>query len=101
MKKLIYFILSICVICYIAIMIYVAAVPDLHALGAWGEALRYISLYGGVALLFAFAITNFTGNILKIILLVLLILITLFYIFVVAFPDYFADLFGITQGLIS
>lgn len=100
MKRLIYFILSICVIIYIGIMIYVAAVPDLHALGAWGEALRYISLYGGVALLFAFAITNFTGNIFKIILFILLILITIFYIFVVAFPDYFADLFGITQAVI-
>ena len=101
MKRLIYFILSICVIVYIGIMIYVAAVPDLQALGTWGEALRYISLYGGVALLFAFAITNFTGNIFKIILFILLILVTIFYIFVVAFPDYFADLFGITQALIS
>lgn len=100
MKKLIYFILSICVIVYIGLMIYVAAVPDLNALGAWGKALRYLSMYGGVALLFAFAITNFTGNILKIILLVLLIVVTIFYIFVVAFPDYFADLFGIEQAFI-
>ena len=56
MKKLIYFILSICVIVYIGLMIYVAAVPDLNALGAWGKALRYLSMYGGVALLFAFAV---------------------------------------------
>lgn len=96
MKKIIYFALSIAVIAYISLMIYVAAVPDLSALGAWGQALRYISMYGGVALLFAFAITNFTGNILKIVLLILLILVTIFYVFVVAFPDYFADVFGLS-----
>ncbi len=95
MKRLIYLILSILVIVYIALMIFVAAVPDLKALGQWGEFVYYISMYGGVALLFAFAVTNFTGNILKIILLILLILVSLVYIFVVAFPDYFAELFGL------
>ena len=95
MKKLIYLILSIMVIVYIALMIYVASVPDLSSLGQWGEFVYYISMYGGVALLFAFAVTNFTGNILKIILLILLILVSLVYIFVVAFPDYFAGLFGL------
>ena len=95
MKKIIYFVLSIAVILYIGIMIYVTAVPDLSALGKWGEALRYISLYGSAVLLFAFAVTNFTGNIFKIILLVLLILVSGVYVFVVAFPDYFANLFGL------
>lgn len=95
MKRLIYFILSICVIAYIGLMIYVAAVPNLEALGQWGTALRYISMYGGVALLFAFAITNFTGNIFKILLLILLVAVTVFYIVVVACPDYFAELFNL------
>ncbi len=95
MKKAIYFILSICVIAYIALMIYVAAVPSLETLGSWGKVLRYVSMYGGVILLFLFAMTNFTGNIFKIILLILLILVTIFYIVVVAMPDYFAGLFGL------
>ena len=95
MKNLIYFILSIAVIAYIGFMIYVAAVPDFAELGSWGEALRYISMYGGVVLLFDFAVTNFTGNIFKIILLILLILVSIFYVFVVAFPDYFAGVFGL------
>ena len=95
MKRLIYLVLSIAVIAYIALMIYVAAVPDLSALGAWGQVVHYTSMYGGVALLFAFAVTNFKGNIFKIILLVLLILVTIFYIFVVAFPAYFARVFGL------
>ncbi len=101
MKRLIYFILSICVIAYVGLMIYVAAVPNFASLGTAGEVLRYVSMYGGVALLVAFAITNFTGNIFKILLLILLILVTAFYVFVVAFPDYFADLFGLTEALIS
>ena len=99
MKKVLYFVLSVCVIAYIGLMIYVAAVPDLAALGTWGKALYYISMYGGVALLFAFAIVNFTGNIFKIILLVLLILVTIFYIIVVAMPDKFASLFGLVQKI--
>lgn len=100
MKKLIYLILSIAVIAYIGLMIYVAAVPNFEALGVWGKVLRYVSMYGGVALLFAFAITNFTGNIFKIVLLILLILVTIFYAVVVAFPDYFAELFGLAKQAI-
>ncbi len=101
MKRLIYLILSIGVIAYIGVMIYVAAVPNFEALGAWGKALRYIQMYGGVALLFGFAITNFTGNIFKIVLLILLILVTIFYIVVVACPDYFAGLFGLAKSVIG
>ncbi len=100
MKKVIYFVLSVCVIAYIGLMIYVAAVPSFEALGTWGTALRYISMYGGVALLFAFAITNFTGNIFKIILLILLILVTILYAVVVAMPGKFAELFGIAKALV-
>lgn len=101
MKKLIYLILSIGVIAYIGVMVYVAAVPNFEALGTWGKVLRYVQMYGGVALLFGFAITNFTGNIFKIILLVLLILVTIFYVVVVACPDYFAELFGLAKSMIG
>ncbi|HCG58022.1 MAG TPA: hypothetical protein DEV78_02260 [Clostridiales bacterium] len=100
-KKVIYFVLSIAVLAYIGVMIYVACVPDLEALGTGGKALYYISMYGGVLLLVAFAATNFTGNIFKIILLILLILAAIFYLFVIIFPDYFANVFGVAKSMIG
>lgn len=99
-KKVMYFVLSIAVLAYIGVMIYVACVPDLSALGTAGKVLYYISMYGGVVLLVAFAATNFTGNIFKIILLILLILAAIFYLFVIIFPDYFADVFGVAESMI-
>lgn len=99
-KKILYFVLSVAVLAYIGVMIYVACVPDLNALGAAGKVLYYISMYGGVALLVAFAAVNFTGNIFKIILLILLILAAIFYLFVIIFPDYFAGLFGVAEAMI-
>lgn len=100
-KKLLYFILSLAVLVYIGVMIYVACVPDLNALGTTGKVLYYISMYGGVALLVAFAATNFTGNVFKIILLILLILAAVFYLFVIIFPDYFANVFGVAKSIIQ
>ena len=99
MKRVLYFILSIAVIAYIGLMIYVVTIPNFAALGQWGTALKYISQYGGVALLFAFAVVNFTGNIFKIICLIALILITIFYIIVVAMPDTFARLLGVVAEI--
>lgn len=100
-KKALYFVLSLLVLAYIGVMIYVACVPDLSALGTLGEVLYYISMYGGVVLLVAFAATNFTGNVFKIVLLILLVLAAIFYLFVIIFPDYFANLFGVVKSMIG
>ena len=95
MKKILYFVLAILGIIYIFSLSASAIVPDLVSMGAFGQILHYLSVYGGAGIIFLFASINFTGNILKIILNILLILVTVLYIIITIIPEKFAGLFGL------
>lgn len=94
MKKIIYFILSILGIIYIFSLAAIVVVPNAADLGWFGQALHYLSLYGGAAIVFLFAATNFSGNIAKIILNILLILVTILYVVATIIPGQIAGLLG-------
>ena len=98
MKKLIYTILSVWAIVYIAFLAVdvvryptTAWNPDM---GKFTEWFNIIVRFGGVAIIFAFALVNFTGNPLKIVFFVLLILAIVAYIIVLCVPDFFYKLFA-------
>ncbi len=96
MKKLIYTILSICAIIYIGFLIVnviiqkTAWAPDM---GGFQGVFDFIVNFGGVAIIFAFALVNFAGNPLKVVFFVLLILAIVAYIIVLAVPDFVYNLF--------
>ena len=94
MKNVLYFILSILGIVYIFSLSAAVIVPDLVTMGWFGQVLHYLSVYGGVGVIFLFAAVNFSGNIFKIILNILLILVTILYIIITIVPDKFAGLLG-------
>ncbi len=94
MKKVIYFILSILGILYIFSLAAMVVVPKAADLGWFGQVLHYFNLYGGAAIVFLFAATNFCGNIAKIILNILLILVTILYIVATIIPGQIAGLLG-------
>ena len=95
MKKVMYFILSILGIIYIFSLSAAAIVPDLLSRGFFGQALHYLSVYGGAGIIFLFAAINFNGNIFKIILNILLILVTALYVIITIIPEKFAGLLGL------
>lgn len=90
MKRIIYFILAILTIVYIAFLCYV------NIMGSPSQALNYVAIYGGLAIALAYAIVNFFGNPLKILFLVLLIIAVIVLILTIAVPDIFRNLFGLT-----
>ena len=100
MKTIIYFILSIGVIIYVAAMcvINIVGIPGVLAWGSIGAIINGIASYGGLVLIFAFALINFFGNPLKIVFFVILILVAIIYILTLAIPSAFQHLFGVVTG---
>ena len=93
MKKVIYTILSILSIIYIAFL----AVDVIRAQTDWVPNMGWfekwfdlIVRFGGVAIIFCFALVNFTGNPLKMVFFLLLI----FAIVVLACPDFIYGIFA-------
>lgn len=101
MKKVIYTILSILSIVYIAFLVVNVVKtqttiwnPDMGAFQKWFD---LIVNFGGVAIIFCFALVNFAGSPLKTIFFILLILAIVCYIIVLAVPDFFGNLFNPTM----
>lgn len=102
MKKVLYTILSILSIIYIGFLI----VDTVKARTAWdpavlnpdvhwfGKIFDFVVRFGGIAIIFAFALVNFTGNPLKTVFFILLIVAIVAYIIVLATPDFFYNLFS-------
>ncbi len=97
MKKVIYTILSIFSIIYIAFLaVNVIRVqtdwnPDM---GWFTKVFDVIVNFGGVAIIFAFALVNFAGSPLKMVFFILLILAIMCYVIVLCVPDFFYDMFN-------
>ena len=89
MKKIIYFILAIATIGYIGFLCY------MNISGNANEILKYISVYGGLAIALAYALVNFTGNPLKIVFLILLIISVVVLVLTIVVPGFFQGLFGL------
>lgn len=90
MKKIIYTVLSILSIIYICFLILNIFIqqglwqPDMGGFENW---FNLIVNFGGVAIIFCFALVNFAGNPLKVVFFILLILVIVVYIIVMACPD--------------
>ncbi len=99
MKKVIYTILSILSIVYIAFLAVdvikdspkVDWIPNMGWFEKWFDV---IVRFGGVAIIFCFALVNFTGNPLKMVFFLLLIVAIVLYIVVLVVPDFFFNLFA-------
>ena len=96
MKKVLYTILSILSVAYIAFL----AISVLADKTAWDPSFvnqkwfELILQFGGVAIIFAFALVNFAGSPLKTVFFILLIVAVIAYIVVLAAPDAIYKLFG-------
>ncbi len=97
MKTIIYFILSVLVIIYVAVLstFNILGESAIIAWGTWGTILKGIADYGGLALVFLYALVNFFGSPLKIVFFVLLTLVIIIYILTCTIPSFFQGLFGI------
>ncbi len=99
MKKLLYTILSMVSVAYICFLIVdVLRVktnwnPDM---GGFTEIFNFIVRFGGIAIIFCFALVNFAGspNPLKTVFFIVLIVAIVFYVIVLAAPDFIYKLFG-------
>jgi len=101
MKKILYTILSVLAIAYI-VFLCVDAVraatnwnPDAlnPELSTFGKIFDLVVRFGGVAIIFAFALVNFAGSPLKTVFFILLIVAIVCYIIVLAAPDFFYNIF--------
>lgn len=100
MKKIIYTILSILSIIYIVflalnVMRNHGWNPDMGWFEKWFD---LIVNFGGVAIIFCFALVNFAGSPLKTVFFVLLILAIVIYVVVLAVPDFFYNIFNPSTG---
>lgn len=96
MKKILYTILSVLSIIYICFLILDVVMKETAwtpNMGWFTECFNLIVRFGGVAIIFAFALVNFAGSPLKTVFFILLILVILCYIIVLAVPDFFYNLF--------
>lgn len=97
MKKIIYTILSICAIIYIGFLVVnviitkTAWAPDM---GNFQGVFDFIVNFGGVAIIFTFALVNFAGSPLKVVFFILLIIAIIVYIIALACPDFIYNLFS-------
>lgn len=97
MKKVLYTILSIASIIYIGFLVVnvvmqqTAWEPNMGGFQPWFDA---IVNFGGVAIIFCFALVNFTGNPLKVVFFILLIVAIIAYIVVLAAPEVIYDWFN-------
>lgn len=100
MKKVLYTILSILSIAYIAFLaVNVVKTqtswnPDFGGFQKWFD---IIVNFGGIAIIFCFALVNFAGSPLKTVFFILLILAIVAYIIVMAVPDFFYNIFNKTE----
>ena len=92
MKKILYFILAVLTIIYIGFLCYANIVPNEPG---W---IMYISIYGGLAIVLAYAVINFIGSPLKIALLIILIIAVAVLVLTIAVPDFFRDIFKISAN---
>lgn len=97
MKKIIYTVLSVCAIIYIGFLIVnviiqkTAWAPDM---GGFQGVFDFIVNFGGIAIIFTFALVNFAGSPLKVVFFILLILAIIIYIIVLACPDFIYSWFN-------
>ncbi len=91
MKTILYFVLAVLTIVYIALLCYCNVAVEVN------ETIRLIANYGGLAIMLAYAAINFFGNPLKIAFFILLVLATVFLILTAVMPDTFRELFHIIQ----
>ena len=97
MKKVLYTILSILSIVYIGFLVVDVMIsetgwnPDMGAFTKWFD---LIVRFGGVAIIFCFALVNFAGSPLKTAFFIVLILAIVAYVIVLAAPDFFYNLFN-------
>lgn len=91
MKTILYFVLAILTIGYIALLCYCNVAIEVN------ETVRLIANYGGLAIMLAYAAINFFGNPLKVAFFILLVLATVFLILTAVMPDTFRELFHIIQ----
>ena len=91
MKTILYFVLAVLTIGYIALLCYCNVAIEVN------ETVRLIANYGGLAIMLAYAAINFFGSPLKIAFFILLVLATVFLILTAVIPDTFRELFHIIQ----
>ncbi|MBE7076142.1 MAG: hypothetical protein E7375_03670 [Clostridiales bacterium] len=97
MKKVLYTVLSILSIVYIGFLIVnviktqTAWSPDMGGFQMWFD---LIVNFGGIAIIFCFALVNFAGSPLKIVFFILLIVAIVCYIIVLAVPDSIYKIFS-------
>ncbi len=91
MKTVLYFVLAVLTIGYIALLCYCNVAVEVN------ETVRLIANYGGLAIMLAYSAINFFGNPLKIAFFILLVLATVFLILTAVIPDTFRELFNIIQ----
>lgn len=91
MKTVLYFVLAVLTIGYIALLCYCNVAIEVN------ETVRLIANYGGLAIMLAYSAINFFGNPLKIAFFILLVLATVFLILTAVMPDTFRELFNIIQ----
>ncbi len=96
MKRVLYTILSVLSIAYIALL----AVNIVAKETAWDPSFvnqkwfEIVLAFGGVAIIFCFALVNFAGSPLKTVFFILLIVAVIAYIVVLAAPEVIYKLFG-------
>lgn len=96
MKKVLYTVLSILSIVYIAFMAVEVIKTDtdwIPNMGWFEKWFEFIVQFGGIAIIFCFALINFTGNPLKLVFFILLIVAIICFIIVKTVPDWFYGLF--------
>ena len=98
MKKILYTILSILSIVYIAFLAVNIVRTNVAAwnpdFGWFEKVFKIIVDFGGIAIIFCFALVNFAGSPLKTVFFILLILAIVLYMIVLAAPDFIFNLFG-------
>lgn len=100
MKSIVYFLLSICVILYIAVLCIfnICGEATVLAWGTIGTILSGIATYGGLAIVLLYALVNFFGSPLKTVFFVLLVLVVVIFIITAVIPDTIRNLFGIGKA---
>jgi hypothetical protein len=95
MKKVIYTILSILSIVYIGFLIVdVMNTNGQIEMGGFEKWFDLIVRFGGVAIIFCFALVNFAGSPLKTVFFIILIVAIVAYVIVMCAPDFFYNLFN-------
>lgn len=97
MKRVLYTLLSIFSIVYIAFLAVNVVKgetswnPDMGWFTQWFD---FIVNFGGIAIIFCFALVNFAGSPLKTVFFILLILAIICYVIVLIVPDFFYNIFN-------